>query len=125
MGYPYYCAVRNGTPVNQMSKTDKKGWGIYRCMIADDCGYDQVTRLTEGSLKARHDEFYGSSLTTMEAYSGYLSNTLSKEVYMQIITGQKDISYFDTYVKDYAKNGGDSIIRQINLWYQAHKPSGN
>jgi len=48
-----------------------------------------------------------------------------KEVYMQIITGQKDISYFDTYVKDYAKNGGDSIIRQINLWYQAHKPSGN
>lgn len=125
LGYPYYCAVRNGTPVNQMSKTDKKGWGIYRCMIADDCGYDQVTRLTEGSLKARHDEFYGSSLTTMEAYSGYLSNTLSKEVYMQIITGQKDISYFDTYVKDYAKNGGDSIIRQINLWYQAHKPSGN
>ena len=125
LGYPYYCAVRNGTPINQMSKTDKKGWGIYRCMIADDCGYDQVTQLTEGTLKARYDEFYGPSLTTMEAYSGYLSNTLSKEVYMQIITGQKDVSYFDTYVRDYAKNGGDSIVKQINLWYQAHKPGDN
>lgn len=122
-GYPYYCAVRAGTPISQMTARVKQGWGIYHCMVADDCGYDQVTRLTEGTLTARYDEFYGPVLSMMEENSGYLSNTLSKTVYMQIITGQKDISYFDSYyVKQYATNGGDKIIKQVNLWYKANNP---
>lgn len=123
LGYPYYCAVKAGTPIKDMTARVKRGWGIYHCMIADDCGYDQVTRLTEGTLTARYDEFYGPALSMMEESGGYLSETLSKSVYMQIITGEKSVSYFDTYVSDYAKNGGDKIINQVNLWYKA-QPCG-
>lgn len=119
LGYPYYCAVRKGIAIKDMSKKVRQGWGIYNCMIADNCGYDQVTRLTEGKLKARYDEFYGPQLSMMEENNGYVSKKLSPSVYMQIITGEKDISYFDTYVKEYNKNGGDKIIKQVNLWYKA------
>lgn len=124
VGYPYYCAVKANTPISEMTPKVKKGWGIYNCMIADTCGYDQVTRLTEKKLEARYDEFYGPALTMMQEYSANLSNKLSKEVYMKIITGKADISAFDEYVKEYNKNGGDKIINQINLWYQA-RPKSN
>lgn len=118
-GYPYYCAVKAGAAIKDMPALTKRGWGIYNCMIADDCGYDYVTKLTEGKLSARYDEFYGPTLSMMEEYGGYILTKLSPQAYMQIIAGEKPVSYFDEYVVEYNKNGGDKIINQVNLWYKA------
>ena len=101
-----------------MTADERLGWGIYHCMIADDCGYDQVTKLTEGLLKAKYDEFYGPITTMMQEKSGYIDTTLSASVYAQIIIGTKPVSYFDEYVKEYNANGGTEIIAQVNEWYQ-------
>lgn len=117
-GYTYYCALRAGKSIAEMNKEERAGWGIYHCMIDDNCGYDQVTKLTEGTLTAKYDEFYGTATSAMQEYSGYISTTLSATVYSQIIRGQKPIEYFDEYVKEYNKNGGTAIIEQVNEWYK-------
>lgn len=116
-GYAYYYAVKQGKNLTQMTADERLGWGIYHCMIDDNCGYDQVTKLTEGALKAKYDEYYGPATTAMQEYSGYISTTLSASTYAQIITGGKPLSYFEDYVKEYNKNGGDAILQQVNEWY--------
>ncbi len=118
-GYPYYCALMAGKNIRDMNAKERLGWGIYNCMIDDNCGYKQVTDLTEGKLNARYDEFYGSATSAMVEYSGYIDTTLSATVYAQIIKGEKPLSYFDEYVKEYNNNGGTTIIKQVNEWYNA------
>lgn len=117
-GYDYYYAMKQGKNLKEMTSDEKLGWGIYHCMIDDNCGYDYVTKLTEGTLKAKYDEFYGTATTAMQEYSGYISTTLSASTYAQIIIGAKSLDAFDDYVKEYNKNGGDAIIKQVNEWYQ-------
>ncbi len=117
-GYAYYCAIKEGKSIKDMTADEKIGWGIYHCMIDDNCGYDYVTKLTAGELDAKYDEFYGTATSAMQEYSGYISTTLSASVYSQIIIGTKPVSYFDEYVKEYNKNGGDAIIKQVNEWYK-------
>lgn len=117
-GYDYYYAIKQNKPLEEMTADERLGWGIYNCMIDDNCGYDQVTKLTEGVLQAKYDEYYGPATSAMKEYSGYISTTLSASVYAQIIRGDKPLSYFDEYVKEYNKNGGDQIITQVNEWYQ-------
>lgn len=117
-GYAYYCALRNGKSVKDMDADELIGWGIYHCMIDDNCGYDQVTKLTEGTLKAKYDEFYGPATSAMQENSGYIDTTLSASTYAQIIIGTKPVSYFEEYVEEYNKNGGQAIIDQVNQWYK-------
>lgn len=124
-GYPYYCAMRAGKAIKDMNAKERLGWGIYHCMIDDNCGYDQVTKLTEGVLTAKYDEFYGTATTAMQEYSGYIDTTLSASVYAQIIRGSKSIDEWDAYVKEYNKNGGTAIIEQINQWYQVQPKAEN
>ena len=100
-----------------MTADERLGWGIYNCMIDDNCGYDQVTKLTEGTLKAKYDEFYGPATSMMQEKSGYIDTTLSASTYAKIIRGDIPLSDFEKYVKEYNSNGGTEIINQVNQWY--------
>ena len=118
-GYDYYYAIKQGKSLKDMTADERLGWGIYHCMIADDCGYDQVTKLTEGVLQAKYDEFYGPATSMMQEKSGYIDTTLSAKTYAEIIIGTKPLSYFSEYVEEYNSNGGTEIISQVNEWYKA------
>ena len=39
---------------------------------------------------------------------------LTRKAYIMIITGEKPIEYFDTYVKEWYENGGEELTRQAN-----------
>ncbi len=117
-GYPYYVAMKQGISNGDMSKTERKGWGIYHEMISAQGSYAYVVELTNGTKNAKYDEFYGASLTTMDDYGSYLTTQVNK-VFTQIIIGEKPVSYFDEFVKDYNKTGGSEIISQVNAWYDA------
>ena len=92
-------------------------------MIDDNCGYDQVTKLTEGVLQAKYDEFYGPATSMMQEKSGYIDTTLSASTYAKMIIGTTPISEFGKYVEEYNNNGGLVIIDQVNQWYQ-QQPKG-
>ncbi len=121
-GYPYYVAYKNGISMNDeegaMTEAEQEGWGIYHEMIDDDGGYAYVVALAEGEKKAKYNEFYGTNLTSMQVYGDYL-NTQTSTNYLRYIIGKEPLSKFDSYVKNYNKNGGDTIENQINVWYQA------
>ena len=38
---------------------------------------------------------------------------MEKETYLKIITGEKDIEYFDTFVEQWKKEGGSKLLRKL------------
>ena len=120
-GYPYYVALSNGKSLSEMSKSEKRGWGIYHEMIDPTGGYAYVVNLTEGKAQAAYDCFYGANLSAMLEYSEYIS-TQTNVMFTKIITGQMDINKFESdYVKGvFENNGGDKIMNQVNQWYKSH-----
>ena len=117
-GYPYYVAYRNSVATKDMTADEREGWGIYHEMIDDDGGYAYVVALAEGAKKAKYNEFYGTNLSSMQVYGDYL-NTQTSTYYSKFIIGQEPLSKFDTYKNTYNKNGGETIEKQVNAWYQA------
>jgi putative aldouronate transport system substrate-binding protein len=46
---------------------------------------------------------------------------IENEVYIDIITGQRPISYFDEFVAQWRRSGGDILTREANAWYNTVK----
>ena len=120
-GYPYFVAFKNGKKLNEMSKAEKRGWGIYHEMVDSTGGYAYVVNLTEGKEEAKYDCFYGANLSSMLEYSEYIS-TQTNAMFTKMITGEMDIKDFDKkYARDvFEENGGETIIAQVNAWYDSH-----
>ena len=124
-GYPFYAAMRRKKedPSVVYSAKERAGWGIYYEMIDAGGSYAYVVDLTTGAKKAKYNEFYGASLTTMNDFGSYLTDRVN-EVFTKIITGEQSLDSFDDFVsKTYNKNGGDKILKQVNAWYDA-QPKG-
>lgn len=117
-GYPYFVAYKNGVQTKDMTAEEKAGWGIYHEMIDENGSFAYVVELSEGTKQAKYDEFYGTALTSMVDYGSYLTDQTSS-TFTKIIANNMDISKFDEYVNNYNKNGGNTIIAQVNAWYEA------
>jgi len=46
---------------------------------------------------------------------------LENIAFISMITGEKPLSYFDEFVKQWKAQGGDTIAKEVNDWYQANK----
>ncbi|HEY8390508.1 MAG TPA: hypothetical protein VIL26_06130 [Clostridia bacterium] len=114
--YPYYQALRNGKAVKDMNSVEKEGFGIYEEMIKENGGYSYVADLTEGKKQAKYNEFYGTATPTQQEKGEYI-NSYMKEFFLSVITGEKSISEWNTFVKQYNKNGGSKILEEVNSWY--------
>lgn len=57
---------------------------------------------------------------SMSKYDAQLQ-TLREQAYIQIITGEKPIDYFDTFVDEYLAQGGAEVLEQVNEWYTSLK----
>ncbi|MDR1252684.1 MAG: extracellular solute-binding protein [Treponema sp.] len=63
-----------------------------------------------------YDEFFGPPTPTMTERKTTLDAMLS-EAFIKIITGEADISSFDTVVRQWETSGGAAMTREINAWY--------
>lgn len=121
-GYPYFYAYKSGIALDDMTKAQRRGWGIYHEMIDPTGGYAYVVQLTEGDKsEAKYDCFYGSPLSAMLEYSEYISKQ-TNVIFTEMIKGTTSIDSFQkTYVeKVFNNNGGKTIMKQVNAWYAAH-----
>ena len=50
-------------------------------------------------------------------YSALLDKN-REQVYVEIITGEKPVDYFDTFVSEWKQNGGDKMVEAANEWYK-------
>jgi len=66
------------------------------------------------------DMFTGPPTATMNSKLDYLKK-LELTAVNEIIYGNKDISYFDEFVKQWKADGGDQITAEVNEWYNGVK----
>ena len=59
-------------------------------------------------------------LDEISQYSSFLDK-MREEVYIEIITGEKPIDYFDDFVEEFLKSGGQEMIDAANKWYKTSK----
>lgn len=117
-GYPYFVAYKQNVATKDMTKEERKGWGIYHEMIDEKGSYAYVVELSEGKKQAKYDEFYGTALTAMTDHGEYITSQTSVR-FTKIISGESPMSDFDEFVKVYNNNGGELIEKQVNAWYKA------
>ncbi|WP_058304282.1 type 2 periplasmic-binding domain-containing protein [Gorillibacterium timonense] len=67
------------------------------------------------------NRYYGPLTEGMEKHRAFLQK-LATESYLSIIYGEKPLSYFDEFVAQFYKNGGDEITREVNDWYKNNRP---
>ena len=67
------------------------------------------------------NRYHGPLTDGMEKHGAYLQK-LATESYLSIIYGEKPLSYFDEFVAQFYKNGGDVITKEVNNWYKENKP---
>ena len=64
--------------------------------------------------------YTGAPTEGMNKYNANLK-TLEEQMITNIIKGEKPISYFDEFVTQWKKNGGDQITQEVNKWYSQNK----
>lgn len=101
-----------------MTAQERKGWGIYHEMIDENGSYAYVVDLSEGTKKAKYDEFYGTALSAMTDYGEYITSRTG-EYFTKIISGESPMTAFNDFVDLYYNNGGKAIVSQVNAWYKA------
>jgi ABC-type sugar transport system, periplasmic component len=62
--------------------------------------------------------YTGAPTDTMNTTQSVL-DTMESEAMIQIIMGKKPVDYFDEFVANWEKAGGDTITAEVNKWYQA------
>ncbi|MGG6309336.1 extracellular solute-binding protein [Paenibacillus macerans] len=64
------------------------------------------------------NKFNGAPTATMQS-KGELLLKLARESYLKIIMGAEPVDYFDTFVEQWKKNGGDQVTKEVNDWYKS------
>lgn len=66
------------------------------------------------------DKFASSATPTAVEKGAYLSK-LEAQAYVQIITGEKPLDYFDEFVNEWYTAGGEDWTEEVNAWYETTK----
>ena len=117
-GYPYMQALSAGKKHSQMSKFEKRGFGIYTQAIAKNSGDAYVSDLSDGKYASKADKFYGMKTPAQQNYGEYLYTCVNKFILKCIIGESDPVDDWNSYVKDYNNNGGEAVLRQVNQWYK-------
>jgi putative aldouronate transport system substrate-binding protein len=97
---------------------DRGLWGWNRVFGAN--GSQQLLMKYQKAGNFVYDEFFGPPTPTMTERKTTLDAMLS-EAFIKIITGEADISSFDTVVTQWEASGGAAMTREINAWYASSR----
>lgn len=97
----------------------KRGnWGWYALFGPNGSRWDMMRRIENKQFMV--EQFNGAQTKTMQTNGANLKG-MTFAAFSDIITGAKPISYFDAYVADWKKAGGDKITQEVNEWYKMVK----
>ncbi len=87
------------------SNTSLEDWAAYTSRIS------ACSVMHESNTKEVKSLFFGETKTMKSQW--WKLEELEKEAYLQIVTGQKPISYFDEFVKNWEKQYGSQITNEV------------
>ena len=67
--------------------------------------------MAEGNIKVERPVFYGKTNTMRKKW--WKLEKIEKEAFLKIITGQEKLSYFDTFVEIWRREGGKEITEEV------------
>lgn len=75
------------------------------------------------SVEADKYRYCNELYTSVPSAAEYQSelNSFVEETYYAIITGEKPVDYFDTFVEEYNAMGGEILAKEADEWYQSVK----
>ena len=122
----------NGVPkaMNNLVATDMQKIGAWGCFLFFQ--FANESKLTDGSVMKWADERNYKvglkqtkvpSFITTPARTQYQAelNKIRDEALTAMITGKQPLSYFDEYVANWKKAGGEQLTKELNAWYAANK----
>ena len=88
--------------------------------------YNEPTWATIHKIQAQKQYFGGyiSDLYENTASTSKYQNeliTYRDETFIKIIKGELSVDYYDTYVQEWMKRGGETLTKEANEWYNAKK----
>lgn len=118
----HYTVTEDGEIVNNTEKypkaADRRKQGIYVLELLQQPDFRQkkIPWYYEFMDKYNGPGYADERYPKTEAYTKHISSLerLAVETYLAIITGEKNIDEFDQFVKDFYKNGGEEIEKEIN-----------
>jgi putative aldouronate transport system substrate-binding protein len=93
---------------------------LYWCVFGNEhCTYQTLTETAElgNFLYSAYDT---APTVKMNEYTTTL-NTLTKETIVNIITGNKSVSEYESFLENWYSLGGQEITEEADAWYQASK----
>ncbi len=78
-----------------------------------------IVRISQNE-NAVENLFTGAPTKTMKAKNEMLTK-IATESYLKMIYGQEPLDYFDSFVEQWKKSGGDEITKEVNAWYDSVK----
>ena len=91
--------------INNANKTSTQ-WAAYMSRIK------ACSLIAQDNIKVV-DSLYFKTTDTMKSHWWRLK-AKEKEAYLKIISGEEDISYFDTFVKEWNEQGGQTITSEVS-----------
>ncbi|MDR0561736.1 MAG: extracellular solute-binding protein [Spirochaetaceae bacterium] len=95
-------------------KSDALNWGYERIFGPDKSVYSVMDYYVKNKLIVLNG-FYGAPTESMSAYESSLKS-MRDEVFTKIVMGASPIDAFDTFVRDWKRQGGDAITKEVNEW---------
>ncbi|WP_274366110.1 extracellular solute-binding protein [Paenibacillus thermotolerans] len=71
-----------------------------------------VQPIVDNNVESIYSEFYGTTKTMGRKMTNLYK--LEVDSFIKIITGEKDLDYFDEFVKQWKQQGGDEITKEVN-----------
>jgi len=116
--------------LNNLVATDMQKIGAWGCFLFYQ--FINESKLTDGAVMTWADErnwAKGKKNTLVPSFIntpartqyGAELNKIRDEALTAIITGKQPLSYFDEYVANWKKSGGDELTKELNAWYAANK----
>lgn len=100
--YYQYCLEYQNDPEN--ASPDQ--WAAYTSRI-------EACKLLTDADTTEIKTYYFAGTETMRTLWWKLKK-MQKDAYLEIITGQKPVDYFDTFVEQWYESGGEDIIEEVN-----------
>lgn len=83
-------------------------WAAYASRI------EACSLIAEGNIEKKESLFFGTTETMKSEW--WKLKVKEQNTFLQIITGDKDISYFDQFVTEWNNEGGNAITQEVRIF---------
>ncbi len=101
----YYCACKQFIQNVNRQNAKPEDWAAYTSRIT------ACRAISGDNVKEIPSLFYGETKTMKSNW--WKLQEKERAAYLSIVTGDKPLSYFDTFVKEWKKEGGEQITREV------------